>query len=163
MEHHLLLTIRCGVFKKILACIAVVSALPQLFQPFHSHCTQVARDSSCSCTVSSFRQCCLWCCSIDLLFQDFFFGNFCMCGIAISSSSAVCCFSSSWQTVREDPLWYSGADPGFFLGRGALVSCSTSTPINHIVFFLFLQNTICIGKLQVISGGGGCTPPAPSP
>ena len=29
----------------------------------------------------------------------------------------------------------SGADPGFFLGGGALVSCSTSTPINHIVFF----------------------------
>ena len=30
---------------------------------------------------------------------------------------------------------FSGADPGFFLGGGALVSCSTSTPINHIVFF----------------------------
>ena len=30
----------------------------------------------------------------------------------------------------------SGADPGFFLGGGALVSFSTSTPINHIVFFL---------------------------
>ena len=28
-----------------------------------------------------------------------------------------------------------GADPGFFLGGGALVSCSTSTPINHIVLF----------------------------
>ena len=27
-----------------------------------------------------------------------------------------------------------GADPGFFLRGGALVSCSTSTPINHIVF-----------------------------
>ena len=46
----------------------------------------------------------------------------------------------------------SGADPGFFLGGGALVSCSTSTPINHIVFFL--QNTSCIRKPQVISGGG---------
>ena len=29
----------------------------------------------------------------------------------------------------------TGADPGFFLGGGALVSCCTSTPINHIVFF----------------------------
>ena len=29
----------------------------------------------------------------------------------------------------------AGADPGFFLGGGALVSCSTSTPINHVVFF----------------------------
>ena len=28
----------------------------------------------------------------------------------------------------------SGADPGFFLGGGALVSCSASTPINHIFF-----------------------------
>ena len=26
-----------------------------------------------------------------------------------------------------------GADPGFFLGGDALVSCSTSTPINHTV------------------------------
>ena len=33
----------------------------------------------------------------------------------------------------------SGADPGFLLGGGALISCSTSTPINHIVFFW--QNT----------------------
>ena len=31
----------------------------------------------------------------------------------------------------------SGADPGFFLGGGILVSCSTSTPINHIVFLFF--------------------------
>ena len=55
----------------------------------------------------------------------------------------------------------SGADPGFFLGGGALVSCSTSTPINHIVFFL--QNTSCIRKPQVISGGGGGGPPRPPP
>ena len=50
----------------------------------------------------------------------------------------------------------SGADPGFFLaGGGALVSCSTSTPINHIVFFLFGQSTSCIRKPQVILGRGG--------
>ena len=29
-----------------------------------------------------------------------------------------------------------GADPGFFFGEGALVPCTTSTPINRIVFFL---------------------------
>ena len=29
----------------------------------------------------------------------------------------------------------SGADPGFFLGGGALDSCSISTPINHSFFF----------------------------
>ena len=48
-----------------------------------------------------------------------------------------------------------------FFRRGALVSCATSTPINHIVFH-FLQNTSCIRKPQVISRGG-CAPPAPSP
>ena len=50
---------------------------------------------------------------------------------------------------------WAGEDPGFFLGGGALVSCSPSTPINQIVFFL--QNTSCIRKPQVISGreGGG--------
>ena len=54
----------------------------------------------------------------------------------------------------------SGADPEFFLGGGALVSCSTSTPINHLVFF---------GRIPVVlenrrsSLGGGCAPPAPSP
>ena len=53
----------------------------------------------------------------------------------------------------------------FFLGGGALVSCSNSTPINHIVFFL--QNTSCIRKPQVISGGGrgrtSCTLPLDPP
>ena len=43
-----------------------------------------------------------------------------------------------------------------FLGGGALVSYSNSTPINHIVFFL--QNSSCIRKPQVISGGGVRTP-----
>ena len=54
----------------------------------------------------------------------------------------------------------AGADPGFFLGGGALVSCST-TPINHIGFFL--QNTSCIRKSQVISGGGGAHSLHPPP
>ena len=57
----------------------------------------------------------------------------------------------------EVPPSITGADPGFFLGGGALVCCSTSTPINHMVF-LFLQNTSCIRKRQVISGGGGVHP-----
>ena len=60
-------------------------------------------------------------------------------------------------------LAIAGADPGIFLGGGTLVSCSTSTPVNHIVFF-FLQNTSCISKLQVISeGGGGVHPLHPPP
>ena len=36
-------------------------------------------------------------------------------------------------------LSYAGADPGLFLGGGALVSCSTSTPTNHIVLFFFAE------------------------
>ena len=55
-------------------------------------------------------------------------------------------------------MYMSGADPGFLLGGGALVSCSTSTAVNHIVFFFFLQNTRCIRKPQVISGGRVRTP-----
>ena len=69
---------------------------------------------------------------------------------------------------RRGKGWeFTGADPEFFLGGGALVSCSTSTPINHIVFFL--QNTSCIRKPQVISEGGGggvrtpCTLPLDPP
>ena len=56
---------------------------------------------------------------------------------------------------------FAGADPGFFLRGGALVSCSASTPINHIVFFL--QNTSCIRKPQVISERGGAHPLHPPP
>ena len=36
----------------------------------------------------------------------------------------------------------AGADPGLFLGGGALVSCSTSTPIKHIVFFFFAESQL---------------------
>ena len=48
-----------------------------------------------------------------------------------------------------------GADPGFFLGGGALVSCSTSTPVNHIVFFAEYQ--------LYQSGGGGARTPCTLP
>ena len=58
-------------------------------------------------------------------------------------------------------LSWAGADPGFFSGGGALVSCSTSTPVNHIGFFL--QNTSCIRKLQVIPGGRGAAHPLHPP
>ena len=58
--------------------------------------------------------------------------------------------------LNRSPIRYdSVADPGVFLGGGALVSCSTSTPINHIFFW---QNTSCIRKPQVISGGEGAHP-----
>ena len=58
----------------------------------------------------------------------------------------------------------SGADPGFFLGGVALVSCSTSTPINHIVFFcrkpVVLENR---RSSQTRGGEGGAHPLHPPP
>ena len=39
------------------------------------------------------------------------------------------------ETVQMYVTNITGADPGFILGGGALVFCSTSTPINHVVFF----------------------------
>ena len=53
------------------------------------------------------------------------------------------------------------ADPGFFLGGGALVSCSSSTPINHIVFCFFCRIPVVLENGR--SSQGGCAPPAPSP
>ena len=49
-----------------------------------------------------------------------------------------------------------------FLGGGALVSCFPSTPINQIYIY-FLQNTSCIRKPLVISGGGGLRTPCTLP
>ena len=63
-------------------------------------------------------------------------------------------------------LSITGADPGFFLGGGALVSCSTSTPINHIVFlFFFCRIPVVLENRRSFkgAGGGGGAPPAPSP
>ena len=63
-------------------------------------------------------------------------------------------------TIRFDRIIRGGS--WIFLGGGALVSCSTLTPINHIVFF-FWRNTSCIRKPQVISGGRGAHPLHPPP
>ena len=49
------------------------------------------------------------------------------------------CFLVSIVVVVALNSLVAGADPGFFLGGGALVSCSTSTPINHVVFFFFAE------------------------
>ena len=55
-----------------------------------------------------------------------------------------------------------GADPGFFLGGGALVSCSTSTPINHtVIFFFFCRIPVVLENRR--SSQGECAPPVPSP
>ena len=48
----------------------------------------------------------------------------------------------------------TGADPRFILGGVALVSCSTSTPISHIVFF-FCRIPVVLENLRSSRGGGG--------
>ena len=66
-------------------------------------------------------------------------------------------FSGSWPLV-------SGADPGFFLGGSALVSCSTSAPNKpHTFFFSEYQKTA--GHLVGGRGGVGtpCTLPLDPP
>ena len=60
------------------------------------------------------------------------------------------CFKSAFYIV-----FCTGANPGFFLGEGAQVR-------NGVIDF-FLQNTSCIRKPQVISGGGGAHPLHPPP
>ena len=59
---------------------------------------------------------------------------------------------SFWLTVQ-----FSGADPGFFLGGCALVSCSTSTPINHIVSF-FCRIPVVLENCRSSQEGGMLTP-----
>ena len=74
-----------------------------------------------------------------------------------------CDFSNwgTWKKFIQSQRFLRGGSR-IFLGGGTLVSCSTSTPINHIVSF-FLQNTSCIRKPQVISGGEGVNPLHPPP
>ena len=55
----------------------------------------------------------------------------------------------------------TGADPGFFLGGGALVSCSTSTPINHIFFFGWIP--VVLENCRSSQGGGGVRTPCTHP
>ena len=69
----------------------------------------------------------------------------------------------SWVPVQKQQFQVPGADPGFFLGGGALVSCSTSKPINHIVFFFFCRIPVVLENRRSSQGGGEWAPPAPSP
>ena len=56
-----------------------------------------------------------------------------------------------------------GAGPGFFLGGGALVSCSISTPINHLVSFFFRRIPVVLENPRSSRGGGGAHPLHPPP
>ena len=55
------------------------------------------------------------------------------CGLALHPSVSDIIGYRMCHVLRT----FTGADPGIFLGGGALVSCSTSTPINPLVFFFF--------------------------
>ena len=61
------------------------------------------------------------------------------------------------------PFIFPGADPGFILGGGALVSCSTSTPINHIVFFFCRIPVVFENRRSSQGGGGGVRTPCTLP
>ena len=60
------------------------------------------------------------------------------------------------------PTGEPGADPGFILGGGALVSCSISTPLNHIVFF-FGRIPVVLENRRSCQGGGSAHPLHPPP
>ena len=62
---------------------------------------------------------------------------------------------------RNGPQTITGADPGCFLGGGALVSCSTSTPINHIV--LFCRIPVKLENRRSSQGEGGMRTPCTLP
>ena len=57
------------------------------------------------------------------------------------------------KNVQTDQ-YPTGADPGLFLGGGALVPCSTSTPINHIVFSFFCRIPVVLENRRSSQSGG---------
>ena len=65
--------------------------------------------------------------------------------------------------IRDSDLSGGRGGSRIFLGGGALVSCSTSTPINHIVFFFFFCRIPVVLENRRSFQEGGCAPPAPPP
>ena len=68
-------------------------------------------------------------------------------------------WTQTWLIANIQQL--HGRIQDFFWGGGALVSRSTSTPINHIVFFGRIP--VVLENRRSFRGWGGCAPPAPSP
>ena len=64
-----------------------------------------------------------------------------------------------WSNQELSPRPGPGADPGFFLRGGALVSCSTSTAINHIV--LFCRIPVLLENRRSFKGGAHPLHPPP--
>ena len=69
----------------------------------------------------------------------------------------------SLRTYLHCTAFRPGADPGFFLGGGALASCSTSKPINHIVFFFCRILVVLENRRSSQRGGGGGAHPLHPP
>ena len=65
--------------------------------------------------------------------------------------------------IRDSDLSGGRGGSRIFLGGGAVVSCSTSTPINHIVFFFFFCRIPVVLENRRSFQEGGCAPPAPPP
>ena len=81
-----------------------------------------------------------------------------------TSKTSVCFKVLSECTLTLNSIETSpGADPGFFLGGGALVSCSTSTPINHIVFFFCRIPVVLENRRSSQGGREGAHPLHPPP
>ena len=79
------------------------------------------------------------------------------CGLAVHPSVSDIIGYRMCHVLRT----FTGADSGFFLGGGALVSCSTSTPINPLVFF-FCRIPVVLENRRS-SRGGGAHPQHPPP
>ena len=81
-----------------------------------------------------------------------------------------CCY---WRLQNKKDRHFKNSETGtysrggsrIFLGGGALISCSTSTPINHIVFFGRIPDVL--ENRRSSQGGGGvrtsCTLPLDPP
>ena len=67
------------------------------------------------------------------------------------------CFRELSSREQLKPTLGAGADPGFFVRGCALVSCSTSTPINHIVSF-FCRIPVVLENCRSSQEGGMLTP-----
>ena len=77
------------------------------------------------------------------------------------SKSTLCICEQKPYSMVFVSAYNTGADPGFFVGGGALISCSTSTPINHShSFFFFCGIPVVLENCRSSRWGGGgmCTP-----
>ena len=74
-----------------------------------------------------------------------------------------CDFSNrgTWKKFIQSQRFLRGGSR-IFLGGGTLVSCSTSTPINHIVSF-FYRIPVVLENRRSCQGGRGSTPLHPPP